>query len=90
MGNTPWTWCKSESPPPIPRWIGTEELLELTIMDNRRLTSKSARKDFLPKIIEARKDTDISDVQIAAAHSSDFVFVFLVLSLICAADFYGI
>lgn len=88
MGNTPWTWCKSESPP-IPRWIGTEELLELTIMDNRRLASKSARKDFLTKIIEARKDTDISDVQIAA-HSSDFVFVFLVLSLICAADFYGI
>ncbi|KAL5041782.1 hypothetical protein BDW71DRAFT_217423 [Aspergillus fruticulosus] len=38
----------------------------------RRLASNSQRRDFLTKIIEARKDADISDVQIAA-HSSDFV-----------------
>ncbi|THC90396.1 hypothetical protein EYZ11_010137 [Aspergillus tanneri] len=38
----------------------------------RRLASNSGRRDFLTKIIEARKDADISDTQIAA-HSSDFV-----------------
>ncbi|KAL4788259.1 benzoate 4-monooxygenase cytochrome P450 [Aspergillus varians] len=41
-------------------------------MVKRRLTSNSGRRDFLTKIIEARKDADISDVQITA-HSSDFV-----------------
>ncbi|KAB8216381.1 benzoate 4-monooxygenase cytochrome P450 [Aspergillus novoparasiticus] len=38
----------------------------------RRLASRSVRKDFLTKIIEARAEANISDVQIAA-HSSDFV-----------------
>jgi hypothetical protein len=36
------------------------------------LASETGRKDFLSKIIEARADTNIPDVQIAA-HSSDFV-----------------
>ncbi|XEV01653.1 hypothetical protein FSHL1_006940 [Fusarium sambucinum] len=38
----------------------------------RRVAQDSGRKDFLTKIMEARKSEDISDIQIAA-HASDFV-----------------
>jgi len=40
---------------------------------HRRLASNSDRQDFFTKVLEGRKDNDISELQIAA-HASDFVY----------------